>query len=166
MKKPQRKSSNNMREIIKWIAIGAWLMLVAGIAPAHAQTSKAEEQRRIIARLEASIAKEEKELARLKKSRASQQKLVNSLIRQIEKRNALINATDRQIKELKEQAVLATHNDYDLVEGKSRRRQIPPPQPPKFLGLVPRMIFCLFTFHSSLYLIYKINAFLDKILSF
>ncbi len=104
-----------MREIIKWIAIGAWMMLVAGIAPAHAQTSKAEEQRRIIARLEASIAKEEKELARLKKSRASQQKLVNSLIRQIEKRNALINATDRQIKELNKEINTSTARIAELT---------------------------------------------------
>lgn len=91
---------NNMREIIKWLVVGVWLMLVTGIAPAYAQSSKADEQRRIIAQLEASIAKEEKQLAKLKKNKASQQKLVNSLIRQIEKRNALINATDRQIKEL------------------------------------------------------------------
>jgi len=36
---------------------------------------------------------------------------------------------NRQIKELKKQSAIATRNDYDLVEGKSRRRQIPPPQP-------------------------------------
>ena len=29
--------------------------------------------------------------------------------------------------------------------------QIPPPQPKKFLGLVPRIFFYLFTFHSSLF---------------
>lgn len=65
-----------------------------------ANTDKVEEQRRIIAKLEASIAKEERELASLKKNKASKQKLVNTLIRQIEQRNSLINATNRQLKEL------------------------------------------------------------------
>ncbi len=86
--------------LTRWLIATLCALLIAGATPLFAQTSKADEQRRIIAELEASIAKEEKQLARLKKNKASQQKLVNSLIRQIEKRNALINATDRQIKEL------------------------------------------------------------------
>lgn len=63
--------------------------------------------RKEIDRLEASIAKEEKQLASLKAGKASKQKLVNSLARQIEKRNALINARDRQIKELNREIATA-----------------------------------------------------------
>ena len=33
----------------------------------------------------------------------------------------------------------------------TRGRELPPPQPKKFLGLVPRIFFYLFTFHSSLF---------------
>ena len=77
------------------------LLLLLSIAPATmAQTSKIEEQRRAIANLEKSIAKEEKQLAQLKKNKASAEKQVQSLTKQIEHRNALINETTRQIKRL------------------------------------------------------------------
>ena len=78
----------------------ALILTLMATTTLFANTDKVEEQRRIIAKLEASIAKEERELASLKKNKASKQKLVNSLIRQIEQRNALINATNRQLKEL------------------------------------------------------------------
>ena len=81
-----------------------------------ADTNKVEEQRRIIAKLEASIAKEERELASLKKNKASKQKLVNSLIRQIEQRNALINATNRQLKELNRE-IAASSARIDELSG-------------------------------------------------
>ncbi|MGN0006905.1 MAG: murein hydrolase activator EnvC family protein [Alistipes sp.] len=58
---------------------------------------KAEEQRRIIANLEKSIAQEEQQLASLKKDKASAQKRVRLLTAQIEKRSALISATSRRI---------------------------------------------------------------------
>ncbi len=58
---------------------------------------KAEQQRRIIANLERSIAQEEKQLASLKKDKSSAQKRVRLLTAQIEKRSALIKATVRQI---------------------------------------------------------------------
>ena len=76
------------------------LMLVLMFAPAVAQTSKIEQQKRVIANLEQSIAREEKQLAQLKKSRASAEKQVISLTKQIEKRNDLIRETARQIKQL------------------------------------------------------------------
>ena len=68
--------------------------------PAVAQTSKIEQQKRVIANLERSIAREEKQLAQLKKNKASAEKQVASLTKQIEKRNALIQETSRQIKQL------------------------------------------------------------------
>lgn len=58
---------------------------------------KAEQQRRIIANIERSIAQEEKQLASLKKDKSSAQKRVRLLTAQIEKRSALIKATVRQI---------------------------------------------------------------------
>ncbi len=70
------------------------------MAPALAQTSKIEQQKRVIANLERSIAREEKQLAQLKKNKASAEKQVRSLTKQIEKRNALIRETTRQIKQL------------------------------------------------------------------
>lgn len=84
------------------------ILVLATISPLSAQSSKVDEQRRIIANLEASIAKEERQLATLKKNKASKQKLVNSLIRQIEQRNALINATNRQLKELNKEIAAST----------------------------------------------------------
>ena len=68
--------------------------------PTLAQTSKIEEQKRVIADLERSIAREEKELAQLKKNQSSAEKQIRSLTKQIEKRNALIRETTRQIKQL------------------------------------------------------------------
>ena len=38
------------------------------------------------------------------------------------------------------------HGKADFID-----QYIPPPQPKKFLGLVPRIFFYLFTFHSSLF---------------
>jgi peptidoglycan hydrolase CwlO-like protein len=70
------------------------------LSPAVAQTSKIEQQKKVIANLERSIAREEKQLAQLKKNKASAEKQVASLTKQIEKRNALIRETTRQIKQL------------------------------------------------------------------
>ena len=76
------------------------LMLFALLSPVVAQTSKIEQQKKVIANLERSIAREEKQLAQLKKSKASAEKQVAALTKQIEKRNALIRETTRQIKQL------------------------------------------------------------------
>ena len=76
------------------------LVLVLMFAPAVAQTSKIEQQKRVIANLEQSIAREERQLAQLKKSKASAEKQIASLTKQIEKRNDLIRETTRQIKQL------------------------------------------------------------------
>lgn len=76
------------------------LVLLLMVAPAFAQSSKIDQQKRVIANLERSIAREEKQLAQLKKSKASAEKQVRSLTKQIEKRNALIRETTRQIKQL------------------------------------------------------------------
>lgn len=76
------------------------LLLFLLFSPAVAQTSKIEQQKKVIANLERSIAREEKQLAQLKKNKASAEKQVRSLTKQIEKRNALIRETTRQIKQL------------------------------------------------------------------
>ena len=76
------------------------ISLLALVNSAMAQTSKIELQKKAIANLERSIAKEEKQLAQLKKNKASAEKQVRSLTKQIEKRNALIHETTRQIKQL------------------------------------------------------------------
>lgn len=76
------------------------LVLVLMFAPAVTQTSKIEQQKRVIANLEQSIAREERQLAQLKKSKASAEKQIASLTKQIEKRNDLIRETTRQIKQL------------------------------------------------------------------
>lgn len=65
-----------------------------------AQNSKIEQQKRVIANLERSIAREEQQLAKLKKSKSSVEKQVRSLTKQIANRNALIRETTRQIKRL------------------------------------------------------------------
>jgi peptidoglycan hydrolase CwlO-like protein len=75
-------------------------MLFAFAEPAVAQTSKIEQQKKVIANLERSIAREEKQLAQLKKDKASAEKQISSLTKQIERRNALIRETTRQIKQL------------------------------------------------------------------
>ena len=76
------------------------LVLLLMMAPALAQTSKIDQQKRVIADLERSIAREEKQLVQLKKNKASAEKQVRALTKQIEKRNALIRETTRQIKQL------------------------------------------------------------------
>jgi peptidoglycan hydrolase CwlO-like protein len=76
------------------------LMLISLLSPAFAQSSKIDQQKKVIANLERSIAREEKQLAQLKKNKASAEKQVRSLTKQIEKRNALIRETTRQIKQL------------------------------------------------------------------
>ena len=86
--------------MLKRLYILTLLMLLAFASPAVAQTSKIEQQKRVIANLERSIAREEKQLAQLKKNKASAEKQVASLTKQIEKRNALIRETTRQIKQL------------------------------------------------------------------
>lgn len=65
-----------------------------------AQTASEEEQRRIIASLEASIARDEKALSSIKNDKASAQKRVNILTKQIKKRESLIAATNKRIKTL------------------------------------------------------------------
>ena len=75
-------------------------VLLAFATSASAQTSKIEEQKRVIANLEKSIAQEEKQLAKLKKSKASAEQQIVALTRQIEQRNKLISETTRQIKQL------------------------------------------------------------------
>ena len=86
--------------MLKRLYILTLLVLLAFASPAVAQTSKIEQQKRVIANLERSIAREEKQLAQLKKNKASAEKQVASLTKQIEKRNALIRETTRQIKQL------------------------------------------------------------------
>lgn len=76
------------------------ICLFSFFAPVIAQTSKIEQQKKVIANLERSIAREEKQLAQLKKNKASAEKQVRSLTKQIERRNALIRETSRQIKQL------------------------------------------------------------------
>ena len=85
------------------------LVLLFMMAPAVAQTSKIEQQKKVIANLERSIAREEQQLAQLKKNKASTEKQVAALTKQIEKRNALIKETTRQIKRLTEEV-----NDSEL----------------------------------------------------
>ena len=75
-------------------------LLLSLSLPMVAQTSKIEQQKKVIANLERSIAREEKQLVQLKKNQASAEKQVRSLTKQIEKRNALIRETSRQIKQL------------------------------------------------------------------
>ena len=86
--------------MLKRLYILTLAMLFLFAMPAVAQTSKIEQQKKVIANLERSIAREEKQLAQLKKNKASAEKQVASLTKQIEKRNALIRETTRQIKQL------------------------------------------------------------------
>ena len=86
--------------MLKQLYILTLTVLLAFAQPAVAQTSKIEQQKKVIANLERSIAREEKQLAQLKKSKASAEKQVAALTKQIEKRNALIRETTRQIKQL------------------------------------------------------------------
>lgn len=86
--------------MLKQLYILTLTVLLAFAQPALAQTSKIEQQKKVIANLERSIAREEKQLAQLKKSKASTEKQVAALTKQIEKRNALIRETTRQIKQL------------------------------------------------------------------
>lgn len=86
--------------MLKQLYILTLTMLLAFAQPALAQTSKIEQQKKVIANLERSIAREERQLAQLKKNKASTEKQVRALTKQIEKRNALIRETTRQIKQL------------------------------------------------------------------
>lgn len=65
-----------------------------------AQQSKIEAQKKFIANLERSIAREEKELIKLKANKASIEEQVRSLVKQIERRNDLIHETSQQIDNL------------------------------------------------------------------
>ena len=85
--------------IVRNLTIFATLLLLI-CSSAQAQTSKIEQQKRVIANLERSIANEERQLAQLKKNKASAEKQVASLTKQIERRNDLIRETTRQIKQL------------------------------------------------------------------
>ena len=86
--------------MMKRLYILTFVMLVVFAQSAVAQTSKIDQQKRVIANLERSIAREEKQLAQLKKNKASAEKQIASLTKQIEKRNTLIRETTRQIKQL------------------------------------------------------------------
>ena len=86
--------------MLKRLYILTLAMLFLFAMPAVAQTSKIEQQKKVIANLERSIAREEKQLAQLKKNKASAEKQIASLTKQIEKRNTLIRETTRQIKQL------------------------------------------------------------------
>lgn len=86
-----------MRKLQQYIVT---LLMLLMLTPAIAQTSKIEQQKRVIANLERSIAREEKELSQLKKNKASTEKQVRALTKQIESRNALIRETTQQIKQL------------------------------------------------------------------
>ncbi len=86
--------------MLKRLYILTFVMLVVFAQSAVAQTSKIDQQKRVIANLERSIAREEKQLAQLKKNKASAEKQIASLTKQIEKRNTLIRETTRQIKQL------------------------------------------------------------------
>ena len=81
------------------------LLLMSSVAVA--QTSKIEQQKKVIANLERSIANEERQLAQLKKNKASAEAQVASLTKQIEKRNALIRETTRQIRALTTEVLLS-----------------------------------------------------------
>ncbi len=96
--------------------LAAIILLLALFSPAVAQTSKIEQQKRVIANLERSIAREEKRLAQLKKDKASAEKQVRVLTKQIEKRNALIRETTRQIKQLTAE-VTASERRIKLLGG-------------------------------------------------
>lgn len=102
------------------------LVLLSFLLPATAQTSKIEQQKRVIANLERSIAREEKQLAQLKKNKASAEKQVRALTKQIEKRNALIRETTRQIKQLtaevaaSEQRLKSLGGQLSLLEENAR----------------------------------------------
>ena len=86
--------------MLKRLYILTFVMLVVFAQSAVAQTSKIDQQKRVIANLERSIAREEKQLAQLKKNKASAEKQIALLTKQIEKRNTLIRETTRQIKQL------------------------------------------------------------------
>ena len=86
--------------MLKRLYILTLTLLFAIATPTVAQTSKIEQQKRVIANLERSIAREEKQLTQLKKNKASAEKQIASLTKQIERRNALIRETTRQIKQL------------------------------------------------------------------
>ncbi len=86
--------------MLKRLYILTLAVLLSVATPSVAQTSKIEQQRKVIAKLEQSIAKEERELDRLKKNKASAKEQVASLTKQIERRNTLIRETSRQITQL------------------------------------------------------------------
>ena len=102
-----------MKRLQQYILTLALLLI---FAPAVAQTPKIEQQKKVIANLERSIAREEKELAQLKKNKASTEKQVQALTKQIEKRNALIRETTRQIRQLTAE-VKASENRLRLLGG-------------------------------------------------
>lgn len=99
-----------VRNILTFLLVVA---AVCGFAQSD-NAKKAEQQRRIIANLERSIAQEEKQLSALKKDKASAQKRVRLLTAQIEKRSALIKATTRQIAALTKEVEASTKRVEEL----------------------------------------------------
>lgn len=67
---------------------------------ASAQEERIEAQKRMIAQLEAQIAREERELGRLKQGRTRTEERVRRLARQLDARNQLLEAQERQAAEL------------------------------------------------------------------
>ncbi len=78
-------------------AIFATLYLLAAIYPVAAQQRSVEAQKRVIAAIEAQIAKDEKAIAAIKKDKNAAQSRVQSLARQVEQRNRLLKEQQLQI---------------------------------------------------------------------
>ena len=74
------------------------LLLTLLLLPLSAQTTddRITRQKRVIADLEARIAREEQEISRLKKGRASAQEQARRLAMQLDARNQLMEATEQE----------------------------------------------------------------------
>ena len=71
--------------------------------PSMAQTSKIQQQKEVIAKLEKRIAQEEQQLELLKQNKASAEQQIESLALQIDAQNRLISETKEHIKQLNEE---------------------------------------------------------------
>lgn len=77
------------------------ILLLLPVLPAQGQhQERIEAQKQAIARLEAQIAREERELSRLKQGRSRTEERVRRLARQIDNRNQLLEAQERRAAEL------------------------------------------------------------------
>ncbi len=129
------------------------LMMLWLASPAVAQTDKIEQQRKVIAKLEQSIAKEEKELERLKKNKASAEVQVASLTKQIERRNALIRETSRQISRLTKE-VEASEKRLKSLGGQLTELD-------KNVGEVVRTAYRNYRYQDYLTYLFSANSFAD-----